>query len=345
MIGAHPLGPAVQAYFYRYLTDVKGVSPHTILAYRDALKLLLRFAGDRLRVSPDRLCIEDITEGLVIDFLGHLEKDRGNCPRTRNARYAGIRSFFGFVGRENPELLEQCRKIGLIPVKRTDHRPMQYLDHVEVRGLLEAVDTSSKGGVRDRALLLTLYNTGARVKEIVDLTIDDLRLEPPSQVRLLGKGRKQRACPLWPETVRSLERHIATRQPKDLSDQRLFLNANGQPITRFGVRHIIRRYVNAASSQCPSLRDKRVGPHTFRHTTAMHLIQAGNDINMVRLWLGHANINTTHAYVELDMEMKRRILATTSPPGSHRKGKRLDTWQEPHVLAWLDDLSKRVAVS
>ena len=174
--------------------------------------------------------------------------------------------------------------------------------------IFDFVDIKTRTGIRDKALLFTLYNTGARVEEIVDLSISDLRLIPPGQVKLLGKGRKQRACPLWPETMDALKDYLQNRSPKNRNTESVFLNANGTPITRFGIAYIITKHAEKATVRCPTLNQKTVGPHTFRHSTAMHLIQAGNDINMVRLWIGHADINTTHMYVEIDMEMKQKIL-------------------------------------
>ena len=340
----HSVAEYMQPYFYRYLPMTKGLSVHTIFSYRDALKLLLRFAAGGLKQSPDRLRLEDLDEKMILSFLDYVEKEVGNSPTTRNARLAGIRSFFGFVGREAPETLDQCRKIRFIPIKRTEHSEIDYLDCEEMKALFNAVDTSSRTGLRDRALLLTLYNTGARVKEVVNLSLEDLKLDPPCQIKMLGKGRKRRACPLWPETVESLEIYIKNRKPKDAGNQQLFLNANGSSITRFGIRYIIRTLANRAALICPSLRGKSISPHTFRHSTAMHLIQAGNDINMVRLWLGHANINTTHLYVELDMDMKRKILGTTAPPASHDKQGKLPKWQKPNILEWLDNLSEQMDV-
>lgn len=344
MKAAHSLGSLVQAYLRRYLPDVKGVSAHAILAYRDTLKLFLCFAAECRNTSPDARNVEDLSEARVLSFLNHLESGRGNCARTRTARLAGIRSFFELVGRKNPELLDHSRQVRLIPFKRTDHKAMDYLDAAEMKAVIDAADTHVPAGIRDRALLLTLYNTGARVKEVADLTLDDLRLSPPSQVKMLGKGRKQRACPLWPESAAALKEYIAIRMPRDPCDRQVFLNANGRPITRFGIRYVVRRQANMAAPKCPSLKTKVIGPHTLRHTTAMHLIQAGNDINMVKLWLGHANLNTTHVYVEIDMDMKRRILKSTAPPVSEGKGGQKPRWHRPKIVEWLDNLSKQVAV-
>ena len=195
---------------------------------------------------------------------------------------------------------------------------------------------SSRTGVRDKALLFLLYNTGARVSEIVELDLADLRLDGTPQVTLLGKGNKYRSCPLWPETVEALQDYLKERRAKDPAAQQLLLNANGSPITRFGVRHIIGKYAIAATSQCPSIAAKAVNPHTIRHTTAMHLLRAGNDVNMVSYWLGHADVNTTHIYVEIDMEMKRQMLQKAGPPGV----KKPLPWQKPDILQWLNELAK-----
>ncbi|MFC1782694.1 site-specific integrase [Planctomycetota bacterium] len=341
----HLIANYVQPFFYRYLVEIKGSSPCTILSYRDTLKLLLRFSASELHKSSDRLTIEDLNEKVILSFLNYLERCKGNSFVTRNARLAGIRSFFSYVAREAPEILDQCRKIRLIPRKRTEHRTIEYLEAKEMKAMFDVVDMSSRTGLRDRALLLTLYNTGARVQEIVDLSVIDLKLEPPSQVKMLGKGRKQRACPLWPETVEALKSYISSRDSVEADNQRLFLNTNGKPLTRFGVRYIIKSYAQKASNRCPSLKDKVIGPHTFRHSTAMHLIQAGNDINMVRIWLGHTSISTTHIYIEIDMDMKRKILESTNPPMSKVKTKKLPKWQKPNILKWLDDLSQTLVSS
>jgi len=336
----HLIANYIQSFFYRYLIEVKGVSACTVLSYRDTLKLLLRFTGVQLKKSPEQLMIEDLNEKMILSFLNYLEQRKGNSSVTRNVRLAGIRSFFGFVAGEVPEILDQCRKVRLISPKRTEHKMVEYLIAREMKAMFDAVDASSRTGLRDKALFLTLYNTGARVQEIVDLSIIDLRLESPSQVKILGKGKKRRACPLWPETVKALKSYISSHSPVEADSQQLFLNANGKPLTRFGVRHIIRTYARKASQQCSSLNSKVVSPHTFRHSTAMHLLQAGNDINMVKIWLGHADINTTHLYLEIDMDMKRKILETTKPP----KGKtgRLPKWKSPCIMKWLDNLSRDI---
>ena len=326
----------IKRFFSHYLPVQKGLATNTIMAYRDAIKLLLCYAADTLKRSVEELCVEEIDESVVLDFLDHLENTRGCTPRTRNARLAAIRALFGFIAREEPSLLLHCHTIRTIPLKRTQHKTVDYLEENEMQALLNVVELNPRNGVRDNALLLLLYNTGARVSEIVKLNVGDLRLNDAAQVKLLGKGQKYRSCPLWPETVEALHDYLKQRTPKDPATQKLFLNANGSPLTRFGVRHIIGTYATKAKSQCTSIAAKAVNPHTIRHTSAMHLLRAGNDINMVSYWLGHANVNTTHAYVEIDMEMKRQMLQKAGAPAVQKPL----PWQKPDVLQWLNALAK-----
>jgi len=324
----------IKRFFSHYLPVQKGLAANTLMAYRDAIKLLLGYASDTLKKNAEDLQVEDLDESLVLDFLDHVEKKRDCSPRTRNARLAAIRALFSFIAREEPSLLLQSQTIRTIPLKRTPHKTIDYLDEKEMQALLNTVDLTSRMGVRDKALLLLLYNTGARVSEIVELKMADLRLDGTAQVKLLGKGQKYRSCPLWPETIEALHDYLQRRTPKDPTAQQLFLNANGSSITRFGVRYIISQYASAAKNQCPSMAAKTVNPHTIRHTTAMHLLRAGNDLNMISYWLGHAHINTTHIYVEIDMEMKRRMLQKAGPPAV----KKPLPWQKPDVLQWLKAL-------
>ncbi|HBZ55914.1 MAG TPA: integrase [Syntrophobacteraceae bacterium] len=326
----------IKRFFSHYLPTQKGLAVNTIMAYRDAIKLLLGYASDTLNKNVEQLGVEDINESLVLGFLDHVENTRGCSPRTRNARLAAIRALFGFMAREEPTLLLHSQTIRTIPLKRTEHKTVDYLEEKEMQALLNAVNLDSRTGVRDKALLLLLYNTGARVSEIVELKLPDLRLDGVAQIKLLGKGKKYRSCPLWPETLEALHDYLQQRTPKDPTAQHLFLNANGSPVSRFGVRHIVGKYATTAKSQCPSLVPKTVNPHTLRHTTAMHLLRAGNDVNMVSYWLGHADINTTHTYLEIDMEMKQRMLQKAEAPAV----KKPLPWQKPGVLQWLNALAK-----
>ncbi len=333
----HPLATYMKRYFSHYLAVQKGLASNTILSYRDSMKLLLCFAADRIKKPVDKLAIEDIDEPCVLAFLDDLEEKRGCKPRTRNVRLAAIRTFFGFIAREEPSLLPQCQKIHGIPLKRTEHRTIEYLEEKEMQAVLDSVDVNSRTGIRDKALLLLLYNTGARASEIVGLRIADLRLDSIGQVKLLGKGKKQRSCPLWPETVEIINTYLRQRAPKDGVTDTLFLNANGEPITRFGIRYITRKYGAAAGAKSASLKSKAVNPHTIRHTTAMHLLRSGNEINMISRWLGHADCSTTHIYVEIDMEMKRKMLEKADAPTVKKRM----PWNNPKILEWLSSLAAR----
>lgn len=326
----------MKRFFSHYLPIQKGLSITTIWAYRDAIKLLLCYAADTLRKSADELNVEEIEESLVLAFLDHLENARSCTPRTRNARLAAIRVFFSYIAREEPVFALQCQRIRTIPLKRTEHKIIGYLEEQEMQALLDSVNVNSRTGIRDRALLLLLYNTGARVSEIVGIKATALHLQNSAHVSLLGKGKKYRSCPLWPETAQALQAYLECRSPNDPLVEQLFLNANGAPVTRFGIRHITRKYAVSAQSQCPTLNTKTVNPHTFRHTTTMHLLRAGNDINMVGYWLGHADINTTHIYVEIDMDMKRKMLTKAAAPHVNKAL----PWQKPDVLQWLATLGK-----
>jgi integrase/recombinase XerD len=332
----HLLANYMKRFFSHYLPVQKGLSVNTIHAYRDAIKLLLCYAADTLGRPVDRLAVQDITEKVVIAYLDYVEQQRNCSPRTRNARLAAIRSLFAFIAREEPALLQQCQRIRAIPLKRTQHQTVDYLEENEMQAILDAVDGNSRTGIRDRALLLLLYNTGARVSEIVELKLHDLRLDGSGQVHLLGKGKKHRTCPLWTETVTALQAYLEQRSPKKPGIEHLFLNANGVPITRFGIRYITNKYGASAQNQCPSIKAKTINPHTIRHTTAMHLLRSGNDINMVSYWLGHADINTTHVYLEIDMEMKQRMLEKAGAPAIKEE----ELWHKPDILQWLNNLAK-----
>lgn len=332
----HTIAKFIKRFFSYYLPVQKGLAANTILAYRDAIKLLLCYAADTLHKNVEELCVEDIDESLVLQFLDHLENIRTCSARTRNARLAAIRALFSFIAREEPSLLLHCQRIRTIPIKRTQHKTVGYLEENEMQALLDTVELNSRTGVRDNALLLLLYNTGARVSEIVGLKEADLCLHGVAQIKLLGKGNKYRSCPIWDETVEALDDYLKQRTAKDPAEKKLFLNANGSPITRFGVRYIILKYAEKTKTKCPSIASKTVSPHTIRHTTAMHLLRAGNDVNIVSYWLGHADINTTHIYAEIDMDMKRKMLQKLGAPAV----KKPPQWHKPDVLQWLDALAK-----
>ena len=338
MNDTHSIALVIQRFFHEYIPVIRGLSVETTLAYRDAMKLLLCFAADQLRRNVDRLTIEDLNPDLVVAFLNHLEEDRGCCVRTRNARFAAVCTFFDYVGRQLPALLPQCHAVRSIPKKHDEHRSIDYFNACEVQAMMNAIDLASRTGLRDRALLLFLFNTGTRAQECVNVCADDLRLDSQGQVKIMGKRRKERICPLWPETVDAILAYMP-EEDRDVDSARtpVFRNANGKQMTRFGVRYVVKKLAERAADKCPSLRKKTVGPHTWRHSTAMHLLQADNDINMVSYWLGHATTSTTHLYVEIDMEMKRKMLADApAPKGISRRPR----WKKQKTIAWLDALSQ-----
>jgi len=339
----HPIAPIVHRFFHQYLSAQRGLSVHTIASYRDSLKLLFQFAATRHQQPIDKLTMEHFDVGLVLAFLDDLETARGSSPRTRNNRLAALRACFRHAAREDPLLLAQCQRICQIPFKKMPHRTIDYLEDKEIRALLGSVDSGEKNALRDYALLLFLYNTGARVQEVVDLKGSDVRRQAPLQVRLIGKGNKERVCPLWADTVLAIDNYLQTRYQAGDRAAALFLNANGEPITRFGIRHIVRHYATKAASACPSLATRHVSPHLIRHSTAMALLQSGNDITVIKDWLGHADVNTTHAYIEIDLEMKRKALDACQSPQTNKRI-RQSNWQEPSLLKWLDELTRQPGI-
>jgi len=329
----------VHSFFRDYLTAQRGLSPNTIFSYRDSVKLFLQFVSRRSHKPLDKLRLEDIDANAVLAFLHDLETTRGNGIQTRNCRLSALRAFFRHVAIQEPDALMHCQSICDIPLKRTPHRPVEYLEEAELCAMLDSVDPQARNARRDYALLLFLYNTGARAQEVVDLKLDDLSLQSVYQVQLTGKGGKQRNCPLWPETVAALKEVLQQRPPHGRESASVFLNAKGEPLTRFGLRYIVRKYAAKAARRCPSLKSKKTGPHTIRHATAMALLQATNDITVVKDWLGHADVNTTHGYVEANMEMKRKALQACHAPSAgddnhHAK------WRTPSLLQWLEELSQ-----
>ena len=328
----------IQKFFEHYMTAERGLSTHTIFSYRDTVKLLLKFTGEQHKKSCVNLSVEDISSDIVRKFLNHLEKTRLNTARTRNARLAAIHSFFRYLASLDPRLMAHCQAILGIPFKRQANPLFEYLEKSEIAEIFCCLDHSKVKDRRDEALLRLLYNTGARAHEIVGLDIPHVRFTRPYLVRILGKGNKERTCPLWPETIGVIKTYLQDRNVNVSDRVPLFVNARGQRLTRFGLRYIIARRVAIAGEKLPALLSRKIGPHTFRHTTAMHLLQAGVDLNMIRSWLGHSSIETTHTYVELDMNMKQKILQSCEKllPKPNKHG---PSWKRnPDILTWLEKL-------
>ncbi len=324
-----PFQTLVQDFFEKHLVVERHASRHTVLAYRDALKLFLRHAADRFGCSADQLDHTALDVEVVLSFLDALRTQRHCGARTRNHRLAAIQSFARYIAAVAPEHLERCRRIRELRPARFEHPEIEYLDDDEVLALFEAIDPIT--GRRDRALLLLLYNTGARAQELVDLDVCDLRRDPVALITLRGKGRKQRTCPLWPRTLDALE---AWLQERRYEEGPLFLNARRRRLTRSGLAHILRTLADRAGLS--PRHAKRVTPHVIRHTTAMHLLQAGVDITTIAAWLGHAQLATTHAYVEINLRMKQQAIAAadTLPELSGA------TFPQDELLTWLDSLGR-----
>jgi len=321
----------LQSFFTEYLTQQKNVSPQTVAAYRDTFRLLLGYLYKHHRKSPVRLSMADLKATTILRFLDHLERVRHNSVRTRNARWAAIRSFLQYaLTQADPEAHAELRKALAIPLKRCPKRMLGFLTTAEVEAVLAAPAADTWSGRRDRVLFQLLYNTGARVSEIIELRVEHLRED--HSLQLLGKGRKQRVVPLWRSSYQMVHQWI--RHAGLLSGQRIFTNRWRQPLTRDGVAKRLADAVRRASGNCPSLRDKRVSPHTVRHTTAMILLQAGVVPEVIALWLGHESPETTHLYVEADLALKEQALQKVQPPGT----KQVRYRPKDALLVFLDQL-------
>jgi site-specific recombinase XerD len=300
------LGSSLQYFFYNHLSSLRRLSPNTIHSYRDTFILLLNFVASQKKRSVDELDIEQLDEEQIIDFLNMLEEKRKNKPSTRNIRLAAIHCFFRYFAGKHPERLELCQRVLAIPFKRASSRTIEYLEYDEIKSILKSVDRNSDDGKRDYILLVTMFNTGARVQEILDLRLCDLQLIKPYQLHLTGKGRKERVCPLWPQTAKLLQELIATNG--EHKEDRVFLNHRRQPLTRYGIRYLLKKYCDIARTNTPTLLGKRLHPHCMRHSTAVHLLKSGVDMVTISHWLGHANINTTNRYVSVDLDIKREAI-------------------------------------
>jgi integrase/recombinase XerD len=307
------LGCSVVRFFQEYLPGLRGMSEHTVHSYRDALVLYFQFAAQRARRGVAELDLADFTAAQVIQFLSSLETDRHNGIATRNARLAALHTFARFLTTEHPDHLAELQRILGVPFKRGARTsPIEYLEQHEVRALLGDIDLSTAAGQRDHALFALMFNTGARVQEILDLRTSDVRLEPPYQVRLRGKGGKVRVCPIWAHTAARLRELTPRGTAGADSDAPLFVNRHGTKLTRFGVRYLLKKHIDG-SSVAESLRSKHIHPHSLRHTTAIHLLKAGVDFATISQWLGHATLSTTMNYARADLDLKRQALAQVFP--------------------------------
>lgn len=321
----------IRRFLLEHLVQERNLSPNTQASYRDTLLLLLPFVAQKAKTPIDQLTVEDFTPEIIRAFLKDIQTKRHVSDATRNQRLVAIHSLARFIGENSPEHLAWCGQLRAIPFKRTTRGSLTYLDKPEVDAMLAVPDRSTPQGARDHALLLFLFNSGARVDEAAHLRVGDLSAGRTPTVHILGKGQKHRTCPLWPETLQALEPFTRDRP----AQATVFLNRRNAPLTRSGIYKLVQRAAACASRRQPSIAAKRISPHCLRHSCATHLLRQGVDINTIRGWLGHVSIDTTNIYAEVDLEMKAKALEKCDPPG-HARSKR---WhQDPSVIDFLKGL-------
>lgn len=328
--------PTLPAYVQRFFTDRLATqlcaSPNTVASYRDTLRLLLRYAADRLGNAPTDLEIYDIDADLVGNFLSFVETKRGNSVRSRNTRLSAIRSFYRYVAMNEPQLLHHCQRILALPSKRHAKRTIDYLSRQEIEALIAAPDPSTWFGRRDHALLMLASQTGLRVSELINLTSGNVFLGTGAHVRCVGKGRKERSTPLRKDSVKAMRAWLQERKADEADP--VFVSVRGNRLSRDAVEQIVRKHVASASKYCPSLAAKTVSPHVLRHSAAMELLQNGVDRTVIALWLGHESVETTQMYVHANIQMKERAMDKTKPlnvaPGRYRP--------DDQLLAFLEAL-------
>ena len=335
MTDTAPLGPLMHSFFVDHLITVKGLRPASVRSYRDTMRLLLRFVAADNRTKITKLNVGDLTFERVLGFLRYLEQDRGNHTRTRNQRLAALHTLFDYIATRDPEMLAVCQRVTAIPMKRAAPAETHYLERDEVEDLLRRLPSEGRLAIRDRTLLLFLYNTGARAQEVADLRVEHLDLGEHPLVRLHGKGDKWRTCPLWHQTAQLLRAlHESLESP--FTPQTPVFAARGQALTRFGIYKVVRRH---ASNFDDVRTNRRVSPHIFRHTAAMHLLEAGVEVNVIRGWLGHADLTTTNRYAEISTKAKIEALLATEAqiaPAGHRNQ---PIWRsDESLLNWLASL-------
>jgi site-specific recombinase XerD len=331
-----PIGPLIQSFFVDHLVTVKGLRPASVRSYRDTIRLLLSFVARDNKTKITKLTVGDLTFERVVGFLRYLEDERHNHVRTRNQRLAALHTLFDYVATREPEMLGVCQRVAAIPTKRAAPAETRFLERDEIEALFRTLPRLGRLALRDRALLLFLYNTGARVQEAADLRVGDLELSERALVRLHGKGDKWRTCPLWRQTADLLVELLELDRGPGSSDAPVFVSTTGEPLTRFGIYKIVRRH---AGDLDDTRTDRKVSPHIFRHTAAVHLLEAGVEVNVIRGWLGHADLTTTNRYAEINTRAKIEALRNTEPRDASAGRRPRAVWRnDATLLAWLSSL-------
>ncbi len=335
MTGQGQLGPLMHSFFVDHLITVKGLRPASVRSYRDTMRLLLRYVADDKGTKITKLGLDDLTFERMVGFLRYLEQDRHNHARTRNQRLAALHTLFDYIASREPEMLAVCQRVAAIPMKRAAPAETSFLERDEVEALLRALPREGRLALRDRTLVLFLYNTGARVQEAADLRVEHLELGEHPLVRLHGKGDKWRTCPLWHQTAGLLAELLGSREHAATPDAPVF-SAHGHALTRFGIYKIVRRH---GAGLDDTRTNRTVSPHIFRHTAAVHLLEAGVEINVIRGWLGHTDLTTTNRYAEINTRAKIEALRATEPPGSSAGPRGRPVWRtDETLLNWLASL-------
>jgi len=339
-MAAQALGPILYTFFEDHLRTSKGLRPASIKSYRDALRLFLQYTARDAHHRISRLTLQDLRADRVLGFLNSLERERQNHIRTRNQRLAALRGFFDYVGAREPEMLSEAARVAAIPTKRVAPPETIYLERDEVEAVLAGLPSEGCQALRDRALLLFLHNTGARVQEVADLRVGNLELGPQPLVRLHGKGDKWRVCPLWRETAGLLQRLLKEHPVQGQAERPVFSSHRGEALTRFGIYKIVRRHTRDLVKKRATGAPVTISPHVFRHTAAVHLLEAGVEVNAIRAWLGHQSLETTNRYAKVNLRTKMRALKACEPPvTSSARFPRGPVWREDSsLLRWLQSL-------
>ena len=334
------LGAILESFFNDHLKLQRGLRPNSITSYADAMRLFLQFAAANVKKKVTQLGLDDLHADVVCQFLNSLEESRSNAAQSRNQRLASLRTFFEYIGQRFPERLEQAQKVAAIPRKRAQPPETIFLERDEIEGTLAALPVDGRCALRDRALLVFLYNTGARVQEAADLRASDVHFDPTPRVHLHGKGDKWRVCPLWAETSALLKRLLSEQGQGSPPDRPVFIGVRDAALTRFGIYKIIRRYTTHVVKKGSDGQPRRVSPHVWRHTTAVHLLEAGVEVNVIRAWLGHASLETTNRYAEITLRTKQAALEKcTVPCAADERIPRKPLWRtDASLLHWLQSL-------